>query len=165
MTAHPDAGLAVQPRVASGIGPFHEEDAVAVPQHDVRDELLPLRGVLGHRPVQESALLADGRPQAGQGLRIGSADAGEVAAAWDGGAREDEDALGHRASLARAPPVGPLHRVHTSLPPARCAARWEAYAPVTIGGVCARPVPDFVATGTLPNRPPGRYVSPGSCEE
>jgi hypothetical protein len=95
MPAHPDARLAVEPRVAAGIGPFHKEDAVGVPHHDVGNELLPGRRFLGDRSIQEVRVLGHGRAELGERGRIGPAQAAEITAAWHPVKSEHEDALGH----------------------------------------------------------------------
>ena len=69
------------------VGPLHQEDERAVAHHDVRDQLLEGRALLGERSIHEGAVRSDGLAQIGQGGLIGVPDAGEVAAAGDAVAR------------------------------------------------------------------------------
>ena len=96
VTADADARLAVQARVAAGIGPFHEEDPVGVPQHDVGNELLPLRRFLGQWPVEVASVICDSLPQEGQLSLVSGSQSSEVAPTGHVLTRKDEDLLRHR---------------------------------------------------------------------
>ena len=96
MAANADAGLPVEPRVAAGIGSAHEEDGSAVPNDDVRDELLVGRVGLGLGAVAVHAVAADGAPELGQVGGAGRADSVEVASARDQTALEYQDPFLHR---------------------------------------------------------------------
>jgi hypothetical protein len=91
----------VQARVSAGIRPLHEEDALPVAQDDIRDQLLEGRVLLGDGTLQEAAGSSDRAPQATQLSGMRGSDAGEVAAAGNVGARQDQNALRHWAESMR----------------------------------------------------------------
>ena len=81
--SHPDACLAMQPRVAAGIGAMHQEDAFGIADHDVWDQLLVGRIVLGGGTIEIAALRRDRRAELRQQAPLRGADAVKIAAARD----------------------------------------------------------------------------------
>ena len=112
MSANTDAALAVQPRVATRIGPSHAVDAVAVGDDDIGDQLLVGRIGFGIRPIQVAAMFPDRRAEVREIARIGLADSVEVTSARHRDAGQDEHLLGHPAQSIEGP--------------VRSLARWAA---------------------------------------
>jgi Flp pilus assembly protein TadG len=125
VAAHPNARLAMESCVAAGVRALHQKDAVAVADDDVRDQLLPLRGLLGDRPIEVAPVLKHRLTQFERLRVVCRTDTGEVTPARNAVARDDEDVFDHQASLS----VEMLCRFSELPPHARCAARLPKYSP------------------------------------
>ena len=79
VAAHADAGLAMKPCITASIGPVHEEDALAISDDDIGNELLESRILLRSRTVEISTLGGDRGAQLFERIRIGLADTVKVA--------------------------------------------------------------------------------------
>src|SRR5918993_141377 len=87
---HADRPQVVQPGVATGPGPSHQEPAVAVAQHEIRDDLLVRRVLLGVGAAQEPALAPDDRERVDE---VRAAHAQPAVARDQGVARYDQHLL------------------------------------------------------------------------
>ncbi len=100
VTTDADAGLAVQPRVATRIGPVHQEHGRSVADHDVWNELLVRRVLLGSRAVEVRSVVGDGSAQPPKQPFVGATDSVEITAVRYGGPGQHQDLFGHRSSLS-----------------------------------------------------------------
>ena len=101
MAADPDRCASVEARIAARVRALHQEHPVGVTDHDVRNELLVGRVLLGAVAVEPSSI---GLQRLAEPFQVGVVyrlDAEEVAAARNRLAREDQHTLHQEAETSR----------------------------------------------------------------